>query len=849
MLRRWPLLTCILTVQLLNIAQAAELPGAAQFHKEIQPLLQEYCYDCHGDGEKRGGVAFDELTSDQMVVTNRDLWWTTLKYLRSGIMPPPKKDRPTLAEQQRITGWIKSAVFAIDPNNVDPGRVTLRRLNRVEYGNTVHDLLGVDFNAEIEFPPDDSGYGFDNIGDVLTLSPMLLEKYVAAAKEIVTKAVPLVPGDPAETIFTGAEFTDPAITEGKGHLRRKDTELPFDKPATLAHTFHLKRAGDYEFHLELGVRGLTEFDARRCRVSMKLDGEEFAGKEIGWYNSKTLPFDLNKTLAAGEHRLSVELQPLNPGAPGTNALLLRILPATLRGPMERDSWVKSKNYDRFFSGTIPNDAAGRREYVRKNLRNFATKAFRRPVDDKTVDRLASLAEDVYSQPGKTVEAGIAQGMEAIISSPRFLFRLEGGLSPASSTNAWSDIDEYALASRLSYFLWSTMPDDELFRLAGQGQLRKNLAAQVERMLKDPRSKELVRNFTGQWLQVRDVHAIAINPRAVLSRDSGRDGAYVDELAAFRGTQDVEIDNAGSSDANARPFHRFREKELPMKLDGDLRDAMRSETEMFFASVVQEDRDVATLIDSDYTFLNERLAALYGLTNLNVTGNEMRRVTLPSDSPRGGVLTEGTMLVVTSNPDRTSPVKRGVFVLNNILGTPTPPPPPNIPALEASEKTLKHDATLRDLLAAHRNEPMCASCHMRMDPIGLAMENFNALGIWRDTERNQSIDAAGKLVTGESFSGVRELKHILATNHRDDFYRCLTEKLLTYALGRGLEYYDVETVDRIVQSLDEHNGRFSVLLMGIIESAPFQKQRNLTNPVFAYSNEATAKTDGSSAAKN
>jgi len=682
----------------------------------------------------------------------------------------------------------------------------------------------------------------------------LLEKYVAAAETIVTEAVPMVSSQPAETTFTGAEFTDSTITNGNRHPRRRDSELRFDKPASLVHTFHLKRDGSYQFHLEVAVRGLTEFDPRRCRVSLKLDGQEFAGKEIGWYNSKTLPFDVNKTLAAGEHRLSVELQPLNPDAPGTNALLMRILPATMRGPMEKEFWVKSKNYDRFFQGAIPEDAAGRREYVRSNLRNFARKAFRRPVDDQTVERLTSLAEEVYSQPGKTVEAGIAQGMEAVISSPRFLFHLEGGISPAPSTNAWSDIDEYALASRLSYFLWSTMPDEDLFRLAGQGQLRKNLAAQVERMLKDPRSKEFVRNFTGQWLQARDVQTIAINAKAVLSRDSGRNGAFLDELAAFRGMKDVQPDNSDSSNphaaaSNARPFHRFREKEPLPRLDADLRQAMRSETEMFFASVVHEDRDVATLIDSDYTFLNERLAALYGLTNLNVTGNEMRRVTLPPDSPRGGVLTEATVLVVTSNPDRTSPVKRGVFVLNNIMGTPPPPPPPNVPALEASEKTLKHDATLRDLLAAHRNEPLCASCHARMDPIGLAMENFNALGIWRDTERNQNIDAAGKLVTGESFNGVRELKHILATNHREDFYRCLTEKLLTYALGRGLEYYDVETVDRIVQRLDEQNGRFSALLMGIIESAPFQKQRNLANPVFAYTSEATKKSDDGSVGKN
>lgn len=839
------------------------MSGAAEYHKVIQPMLQQYCYDCHGDGEKKGGVAFDEFASDQAILTNRDLWWNALQYLRAGIMPPPKKERPTLAERQRIAGWIKSAVFDIDPNNIDPGRVTLRRLNRVEYRNTIHDLFDVDYDTEVEFPPDDSGYGFDDIGDVLTLSPMLLEKYVAAAKTIVTEAVPLVDRAPVEMTITSTEFTDASITNGNGRMRRKEPLLPFDKPADLTHTFHLKQDGTYQLHLELNVRGAFEFDPRRCRVSLKLDGQEFAGKEIGWYNNKTFPFDLNKTLSAGEHRLSVELQPLNPDAsgtsnlnpdvPGTNTLIMRIFPSTIRGPMEKKLWAKSKNYDRFFSGAIPEGAGARREYVRQNLRNFATKAFRRPVDDQTVDRLASLAEEIYSQPGKTVEAGIAQGMEAVISSPRFLFHLEGGISPPSSTNAWSDIDDYELASRLSYFLWSTMPDDELIRLAGQGQLRNHLAAQVERMMKDPRSQEFVRNFTGQWLQARDVDAIAINVREVLSRDTGRDGAFLDELAAFRGKQDVKADDTGSSQPdtpaqNARPFHRFRQKEAPMKLDPDLRQAMRSETEMFFASVMHEDRDVATLIDSDYTFLNQRLAALYELTNLSVTGSEMRRVTLPPDSPRGGVLTEGTVLIVTSNPDRTSPVKRGIFVLNNIMGTPPPPPPPNVPALEASEKP-SGGSTLRELLAAHRNEPLCASCHARMDPIGLAMENFNALGIWRGTERNQNIDASGKLVTGESFTGVRELKHILATNHREDFYRCLTEKLLTYALGRGLEYYDTETVDRIVQSLDEQNGRFSALLTGIIESAPFQKQRNLANPVFAYTSEATEKSDNGAVARN
>ena len=380
-----------------------------------------------------------------------------------------------------------------------PGRVTLRRLNRAEYHNTVRDLTGVDFNADAEFPPDDTGYGFDDIGDVLTVLPLLLEKYVDAASAIVDQAV---------------------------------------------------------------------------------------------------------------------------------------LKATNR----------SKMRERFFTRSAPDDAAGRRQYAREVLGNFAGRAFRRPVDGKTLDRLVALAGGVYNQPGKTFEAGVAQAMVAVLASPRFIFRSEQAAT-GSSKEPYPLVDEYSLASRLSYFLWSTLPDDELSGLAARGELRKNLAAQVKRMLADPRSEAMVNNFTGQWLQARDVEGIAINSEAVLARDRAK----------------------GKGGGN----------QTAIELDGQLRHAMRRETEMVFSSVLHEDRSVLELIDSDYTFLNQKLAAAYGLTNLGVTGSEMRRVSLPPDCPRGGVLTEGTVLVVTSNPDRTSPVKRGLFILNNILGSPTPPPPPNI----------------------------------------------------------------------------------------------------------------------------------------------------------------------------
>ncbi len=842
---------------------AAEVSGAAQFHKDIQPILTEYCYDCHGDGAKKGGVAFDEFTSDQSILTNRDLWWNALKYLRAGIMPPDKKPKPTDAEKQLLAKWIKTEVFGIDPNNPDPGRVTVRRLNRVEYRNTIRDLMGVDYDTSVEFPADDTGYGFDDIGDVLTISPMLLEKYVAAANSIVSQAVPTVSRVVPETIISGGHFH-----EGEASSRRmRETllSLPFYRRATLAANFPAPHDGSYQVTLNIATKGEFDFDPAKCQVVFKLDGQPLLQKEFGWDN-KSFPFHFDQKLTKGNHEFTVELHPLNTAPGETNTLILRLVDVTVRGPTESRFATKPKNYTRFFPrDTVPANANERRQYAQEILRSFATKAFRRPVDDRTVSRLAALAESVYQQPGKSFEAGLAYAMQAVIASPRFLFRIEEN-EPVTAKASWSEVDEYSLASRLSYFLWSTMPDAELTRLAARGELRANLAAQVKRMLADSRSQAFVENFTGQWLQVRDVQGISINARAVLARDDGTEKQMEQQIAAFQARQAQLAkaaaspggNPAGATNSAGGPPGQRRQNGMPpsffkprFELDGETRTAMKNETEMFFASIVKEDRPVTDLIDSDYTFLNEKLAKLYGLTNLDVTGPEMRRVTLPANCERGGILAEGTVLTVTSNPDRTSPVKRGLFVLSNILGTPAPPPPPNIPALEASESNFTNQPTLRATLEMHRNQPLCASCHNRMDPIGLAMENFNALGMWREKERGQVIEPSGKLITGESFTNLSELKHILATNHRTDFYRCLTEKLLTYATGRGLEYYDVETVDKIVRDLEQNDGHFSVLLNDIIASAPFQKQRTQANAVFADSSESSspANSDGSVIAEN
>ena len=826
----------------------AEIPAVAEFHKDVQPILKEYCYDCHGDGAKKGQVAFDELTSDQAILSH-DLWFKVLKNVRAGLMPPQKKPRPPAEEQRKIERWIKYAAFGLDPNNPDPGRVTVRRLNRVEYRNTIHDLMGIDFNADAEFPPDDTGYGFDNIGDVLTISPLLLEKYLAAANEIVTEAVPIVSRAIPERAVAGRQFSrrNPrqGNDDGRGRRREGSLSMSYYEASVASNTFNADAAGTYGVVLDLAVKGTFEFDPGRCRVVFKINDRELLRKEFGWYDNKSFHFDFNEKWQSGPQHLTFELEPLTPEDQKLNPLDMRLIDVVVRGPMEKEHWAHPANYDRFFSHDAPAKPAARRAYARELLGNFASKAFRRPVDAKTEDRLAAMAEDVYSQPGKTFEAGVAHAMVAVLASPRFLFLLEkaDGTRPAAAT---ASVDEYSLASRLSYFLWSTMPDDELITLASRGQLRKNLPSQVRRMLADARSEKLVQNFTGQWLQTRDVEGVSIDARTVLARDSGQERELRERQAALRALFEKSATNKSAStnlaeETKAREERRALAKDLFKKprieLDTETRDAMRRETEMFVSSIVHEDRPVTELIDSDYTFLNEKLAKLYGISN--VWGAEMQRVALPADSARGGVLTEGSTLVVTSNPDRTSPVKRGLFILENFLGTPTPPPPPNIPALEAAEKDIKdHEPTLREALQQHRDKPLCASCHARMDPIGLAFENFNAMGMWREKERSQTIDAAGTLVTGESFQSVRELKRILTNEHRSDFYRCLTEKLLTYALGRGTEYYDVETIDQIVERLNREDGRFSALLTGVIESAPFQKMRLQATPA------ATASLDES-----
>ncbi|HEX2851836.1 MAG TPA: DUF1592 domain-containing protein [Opitutaceae bacterium] len=848
-------------------ATAAE-PDLAAFRREIQPVLERYCYDCHGDGKDKGGIALDGFESAGQLRDHK-LWLRALKNVRAGIMPPAEEEQPSAAEAEKLVQWMKREGLGLDPAAPDPGRVTVRRLNRVEYRNTVRELTGVDYDTQKEFPADDAGHGFDNIADVLTISPILLEKYLDAAQVVIAKAVPTQSRVVAETAIAGRKFAvtkidttlpaalaeeaakDAAPPANQGQRRAaRDSDAPrpngrpvpgiagesldlcYYTPVTVTATHRVEHAGTYQLVADLrSIESYVDnvFDLNRCRLVIAADGDTLLDQEFVREGDRKYEFTFERAWSAGDHTLTFEIRPLAPERPQIRFLRLRVNAVTVRGPLAPEHWVKPANYDSYFPRDVPAGLTERRAYARELLGKFASRAFRRPADADTVQRLSDLAERVSSQGKNSFETGIAQAMVAVLASPRFIFR-EEETEPLQAGETYPRVDEYALASRLSYFFWSSMPDEELFRLAREGRLRADLPAQVDRLLKDPRSREFVRNFPGQWLQARDIIDVPITATDVFLRENPNP-AFEEARATFLRLVTVLPEKRTAEDAaafdRARGVFRDFNRQRKPQLSDELRAAMLQETEMTFAHVLKEDRSLLELIESDYTFLNEDLAKHYGIEN--VMGGNMRKVTLPAGSPRGGVLTQGTVLAVTSNPTRTSPVKRGVLILDAILGTPPAPPPPNIPSLEdAAPAAELKKMSLRETLALHAENPACHSCHSRMDPLGLALENFNAMGAWRSSEMGQPIQTAGKLITGESFADVRELKRILATSRRRDFYTCISEKMLTYALGRGMEYYDVDTLDRLVARLESSGGRPSALLRGIVESAPFQQSRRPVN---------------------
>ncbi len=738
---------------------ASEPPAKAPaptFTKDVVPFLAKHCYACHGNGKKRGELSLDKYKDDEALQKDRKVWDNVLQMIRNGEMPPKERKRPEAAEVEAVLLNIEGVLANIDCTRWrNAGRVTLHRLNRVEYNNTIRDLVGVDFKPAADFPNDDVGYGFDNIGDVLSLSPLLLEKYLAAAESILERAIVIADTPkPVKTAVGGLRI----VPRTGGEQRRGQGNVLFAKADVSGESYCDE--GDYVIRVQAFGQQVGD-EPVHALVRVGDTKKEFVVKAK---ESAPETLELNVKLKAGTARVTVSF--LNPYSDpkiedkSKRDRLLVVRDIIFDGPYNHPGPKLPETHTRIM--THKPDLKDR-DAAREIVTRFATRAFRRPVKPEEVERFLKLY-DKSEKSGERFEKRIRLALSGVLVSPHFLFRVELDPANAKAGTAYP-INDYELASRLSYFLWSSLPDDALFALAAKGELRQNLDAQVKRMLKDPKSAAFVQNFAGQWLTIRKLAEVNPDPKV---------------------------------------FPRF---------DEELRSAMYRETEMFFDAILREDRSILDFLDADFSFVNERLAKHYGITG--VKGPEFRRVKLPPN--RGGILTQASILTLTSNSTRTAPVKRGKFVLEQILNTPPPPPPPDVPNLPL-EKELT--GSLRQIMEQHRTNPVCASCHQRMDPIGFAFEHFDAIGAWRDKDGKFAIDPSGVLPDGKTFNGPDGLKALLK-GKKDVFGRCLTEKVLTYGLGRGLEFYDRCAVDKIQQVLDKNDYRFSILLLEVVKSEPFQ----------------------------
>ena len=751
--------------------------AAVEYESAIKPLLESYCFDCHGDGSRKGGISLDDPEEGAHRLDNQELWLGIWKNLRTDLMPPAKKDQPTGEERNQLISWIERRVLGLDPENPDPGRVALRRLNRVEYGHSIEDLLGVKVNVNDAFPPDDTGYGFDTIGDVLSISPLLMEKYLAVAEGIMEQAIPLGAGRPQ------AVNIDPGQMRNTRNRSRSARFMRAGSAHRAGTSWEARTAGKHL--LAISYQVVAQSGAKEAHATWRvlIDDQEVASRAVSFASSRTKSFEVEVTpvLKKGLRRLEFEMVP-GEGANSANVpLAVKVLSVVMTGPADSMAWDRyPESVRRIIDGGPPPEGEPERErYARRILRRHATRAYRQPVDEETLDRLIALARMKWEDEGQFL-AGIRFALTAILSSPDFLLRGEFSGRAEGEVRA-VPIDEYALATRLSYFLWSSVPDEALLEEAGAGKLRTNLRSNVDRMLADPKSGRFIRNFVGQWLQIRELDGRIFDTPLLLGIKDGNRARQIFNLYT--------------------------------------RQDMVRETQLFFAHILEENRPAVEFITADYAFVNDRLATFYGVDGIQ--GKEFRKVSLEGNSRQGGILTQGSFLLTTSNPDRTSPVKRGLYVLDNLLGVPPPPAPPNIPALEEAQKKLGKEATVEELMEHHRYQPLCHSCHARLDPIGLALERYNALGQWRDGER---FETTGRLVTGEEFVGVGGLRKVLAGPRRKDFHRCLAEKLLTYAVGRGIEYYDAPTVDGIIKQAEDAGGGLREFLYGVVESVPFQMKR-------------------------
>ncbi len=774
---------------------SAPPPPAATTAPMTRTVLDRYCIGCHNARRPSGNLVLEgiDLGADE----NGDVAEKVLRKLQTGLMPPAGMPRPDAQTYASLTAELKSVrdrAVAAAPN---PGRPAVHRLNRLEYTNAIRDLLQLEVDGRSLLPADDAGFGFDNIADALTVSPGLMERYLNAAEKISRLAVGDVAIGRTETTYP----VDPALLQED----RMDDELPAGTRGGIAIRRYFPLDGEYVFKIRLQaepqfstVRGLDKAE----QVDLRIDGVRI----------KTFPMESRKPgrpSDMGGPRADAHLEGRLPVKAGTHVVAVTLLksdwymetigperlPTTSFGFTSGTQsdvahgkqlmGVESVIIDGPLNGHRPLDTAARRQIfvcyptspthetacARQVLQTLARRAFRRPVVDADIDRLMTYYNDGRARAD--FDAGIQHAVEAVLVDPEFLFRIERDPAGAAPGSVYR-IRDLELASRLSFFLWSSIPDDELLDLASRGKLTETPAAvnqQIARMLRDPKSEALLKNFFGQWLWLRNVQT-------------------------------------------ARPDA----KEFP-EFDDSLRAAFIRETELFLKSQVREDHSAVELLTANYTFLNEKLARHYGISG--IYGSHFRRVTLPDDR-RAGLFGQGAILTVTSYPNRTSPVQRGKWLLETILGAPPPAPPPDVPPFP--EDTGNQPKSVRERMEQHRKNPVCAACHSQLDVLGFALENFNAVGQWRTMDANSVVDASGALPSGRKFGGPAEFRTALL-EHREAFLTHLTEKLLTYAVGRGVEYSDMPAVRRILDQAGTSDYRWSSLIAGVVSSGPFRMRKS------------------------
>ena len=740
------------------------VPSGGSAGQLLDTTLDQYCTTCHNDRSLRAGLSLESVRGDD-VAAHTTVLEKVLRRLRTGEMPPPSRPRPSESTTAQLVTWLETSLDRVALDAPDPGAPAIHRLNRAEYRNAVRDLLGIDLDHARDLPADDSGYGFDNIGDVLTVSPLHIEKYVSAARRVSRLAVGTSTPRPIVVKYTPASGTRNEAIAGLPPNQRGGT--------LFRHFFPF----DADYTITVRIRGGRVAHMPAPQLDVRVDGERVrlfeADYETNEANQGTRNYEVSVTLPAGDHTIGAGFlteyatDPRDPRDRRSAGYSVDYV--LVGGPFEATGVGQGESQQRIFV-CRPEPGSAEEPCARRILSTLARRAYRTPVTPRDIDPLILLFTEGRADGG-SFEHGIEMGLSGVLVAPRFLFRApvvpDGGRP--GEVYRLSDLD---LASRLSFFLWSSIPDEELLSLAEEGVLSQPpvLAGQITRMIADPKSRALVDNFGGQWLHLRNVADWTPDPER------------------YRG------------------------------FDESLRYAFQQETELFLEHLIREDRSVLDLINADYTFVNERLADFYGIEG--VEGGYFRRVSLEGTN-RGGVLTQASVLMVTSYPTRTSPVLRGKWVLENLLGAPPPPPPPDVPALTDAAETSA--GSLREALEQHRADPACAVCHTRMDPLGFALESFDAVGRFRTADNGVMIDDSGALPDGTLVDGPSGLRDVLMTR-RVEVVETLAEKLLTYAIGRGLEASDRPAVREIRRRVESEDYRFSALVAGIVDSVPFRMRR-------------------------